>query len=472
MGRETDALKKWLGPLGKSLPEVFVVGGAVRDHLLGREVRDIDLMCPEPEDLARRLQAVHDVARVPFLKKPGAPCIRVVNRRDTEDFIDLVPIHGGSLEQDLTRRDFTINAMAMRVMPGGVAGEVVDPLGGRGDLERGVIRAAGPRAFLEDPLRVVRASRFSAELSFQIDPQTIGLMRGAGARLAGVAAERVTRELFLTLRTPASAPRIRVLDDVGALEAVLPEIGPMRGCPQNAYHHLDVWGHTLEALEHLERLLVAAGEHFGAAAGALGHYLEGGSRLSVLKLAVLLHDAGKPPSRSATPPEGGATFHGHDAAGAAMAAAAGRRLKLAARDRETLELLVRHHMHLFDLTGAAVGAKTLTRWFRRHGEKMTAMVLLYMADTLATRGPALGEAERERLLSWGRGAVVSYYGAIKARLDRKPLITGRDLAAMGMTPGPAMGQVLRAVREAQDAGSVRTVEESIALARALHRAGA
>ncbi len=397
------------------------------------------------------------------------PCLRAVDRADPGDFIDLVPLHGGSLEQDLGRRDFTINAMALRVMPGGVAGELVDPLDGRGDLKRRLIRAAGPRAFIEDPLRVIRAARFSAELGFEIDAQTIELMREAGSGLAGVAAERVTRELFLTLRAPASAPLIRTLDEVGALEVVLPEIGPMKGCRQNAYHHLDVWGHTLEAFAHLETLLGALGENFGSAADALRLYLAEENRLAVLKLAVLLHDAGKPASRSLKPSDGSVTFYGHDAAGAAMADAAGRRLKLSTCERETLEVLVRHHMHLFDLTAAEVGPKTLTRWFRRHGEQMTLLILLYMADTLATRGPALIESERQRLLRWGRATVAAYYSEIKGRLERRPLITGKDLAAMGMAPGPAMGQVLRAVREAQDADSVRTAEEARSLARALMR---
>jgi hypothetical protein len=192
-----------------------------------------------------------------------------------------------------------------------------------------------------------------------------------------------------------------------------------------------------------------------------------GSRLGVLKLATLLHDAGKPSSRSRKPSDGSVTFYGHDTVGASMAGAAGLRLKLSTGERETLELLVRQHMHLFDLTGPEAGPKTLMRWFRRHGEKMAALILLYMADTRATRGPAVGETERERLLGWGRETLVSYYREIKCRLDRKPLITGRDLAAMGMPAGPAMGRVLRAVREAQDAGMVKTREEALAMAQAL-----
>jgi poly(A) polymerase len=467
MDREIGILAKWLRPLGAALPKVYLVGGAVRDHLLGRAIGDIDLMCPQPEALARRLQAAHGLTLVPFLNKPGAPCIRAVNRSDPADFLDLVPIHGGSVERDLGRRDFTINAMALRLLPGGAAGGLVDPLDGRGDLRRRVIRAAGPGALREDPLRVLRAVRFAAELGFAIEPQTLRLMREAAGRLATVAAERVVRELFIILERPASAGFIRILDAVGALEAVLPEIVPMKGCGQNAYHHRDVWGHTLEGLEHLEDILGALEENFAGAAGPVGDCLSAPLRKAVLKLAVLLHDCGKPAARGRKPGGGDFTFHRHDTLGASLAAAAGERLRLSADARETLALLVRHHMHLYALASPEAGPKALVRWFRRHGERMIPLILLYMADTRATRGPALAEAERERLLAWGREAVAAYYGEIRERLSRKPLVTGRDLAALGMAPGPAMGRVLRAVREAQDAGTVHTAEQALILARML-----
>jgi poly(A) polymerase len=319
----------------------------------------------------------------------------------------------------------------------------------------------------EDPLRVLRAVRFAAELGFAIEPGTLVLMRKAAGRLATVAAERVVRELFILLEMPASAGFIRLLDGIGGLEAVLPEIAPMKGCGQNAYHHRDVWGHTLEALEHLEGILGALEGHFAGAAAQVKRCLSQVHRKAVLKLALLLHDCGKPAARARRPGGGDFTFHRHDTLGASLAAAAAERLRLSKDDRESLALLVRHHMHLYALASPEAGPKTLVRWFRRHGERMIPLILLYMADTRATRGPALAEAERERLLAWGREAVAAYYGEIRERLGRKPLVTGRDLAAMGIAPGPAMGRILRAVREAQDAGTVQTAEQALALARML-----
>jgi tRNA nucleotidyltransferase/poly(A) polymerase len=462
-------LRRWLGPLGAGLPEAYLVGGAVRDHLLGRESKDIDLMSADPQALARALEAVHDIALVPFLNKPDAPCLRAVNRADPEDFLDLVPIHGAGVEDDLGRRDFTINAMAIGVGAGGALGELIDPLGGRRDLRDRLIRAAGPDAMRSDPLRVIRAARFSAELGFAIDAATRQQMADAADRLATVAAERIVRELSLTLKQPGSAPLVRMLDDAGALQVVFPEIAPMRGCSQNEHHHLDVWDHSLEALENLEGLLSALTETFEPAAGRLHANLGRENRLAVLKLATLLHDAGKPGSRSVAPDTGRVTFYGHDAAGALIAARIAARLRFSARDQELFGRLIGEHMHAIALSAPDVRPGTILRRFRRLGEDMLLLILLCMADAMATRGPASSAAEREGRLRWCRDTIISYYTDIENRLVRKPLISGRDLMAIGIPPGPAMGAILEAVRAAQDEGAVQNRDEAMALAADLNR---
>jgi poly(A) polymerase len=460
-------LRRWLEPLGVGLPALYLVGGAVRDHLLGRESKDIDLMCADPEALAHALQSVHDIALVPFLNKPDTPCLRAVNRADAEDFLDLVPIHGSGVEDDLSRRDFTINAMAIAVGAGGALGELIDPLGGRQDLRDRLIRAAGPDALLNDPLRVIRAVRFSAELGFEIDAATRHLMSTAAPRIGAVAAERVVRELFLTLKQPASALLIRVLDDTGALQVIFSEIAPMKGCPQNEHHHLNVWDHSLEAAEKLEGLLAAVTDHFEPAAGRLCANLAQENRLPVLKLAMLLHDAGKPESRSVDPATGRVTFFGHDAAGAAIAERIAVRLKFSVRDRDFFVKLIGSHMHMLGLSGPDVRPKTILRWFRRLGEDMAPLILLGMADVMATRGPASNEIERERHLRWGRETIRLYYAEIKERLERKSLIGGRDLMAIGILPGPGMREILEAVRAAQDEGEIQNKDQALALATKL-----
>jgi tRNA nucleotidyltransferase/poly(A) polymerase len=320
-----------------------------------------------------------------------------------------------------------------------------------------------------DPLRVIRAARFSAELGFEIDAATREMMSGAAERVAAVAAERIVRELFLTLNQPCSTPLVRVLDDTGALPAIFPEIVPMRHCSQNDYHRLNVWDHSLEALEKLEGLLASFPDSLEPVAGPLRANLEQGNRRSVLKLATLLHDAGKPESRAVAPEAGRVTFRGHDAAGSRIAERIAVRLKFSVRDQELFRRLIADHMHMIGLSGPGVRPGTILRWFRRLGEDMVLLILLGMADLMATAGPAANDVDRARRLRWCRETIRRYYTEIKDRLERKPLIGGRDLMAIGIPPGPGMGKIIEAVREAQDEGTVQNRDEALDLAAELAR---
>ena len=462
-----DTLHRWLAPLGAELPQLYLVGGAVRDHLLQRTPKDIDLMCRDPEDFAKRLGRFHGAAVVPFVGKAETPCFRVVNRGRTDDYLDIVGMQGGSVEADLARRDFTFNAMAMRVSPDGSPGELVDLFGGLRDLDHRCIRATGPDVFVSDPLRVIRAVRFAAQLGFTIAAATIDRMQSAAARLAGTAGERVARELFLILEQRSCAPHLRVLDEIGALEAVFPEIGPMKGCMQNENHHLDVWGHSLAALENCENILEGEAGRLGPPTAQVKQNLSQHNRLALLKLATLLHDSGKPAARSIEPAGGRVAFHGHEKGSSAVADRVADRLKLSARDREYVENLVAHHMHAIELSQPQVKLKTLLRWFRRLGENMVPLIILSMADTLATLGPASNPAERERHMRWACNTVSLYYTTIRQQLASKPLIDGHDLLKMDLPPGPRLGRILQAVREAQDEKRVNTREEALALAKTM-----
>ena len=461
------ALHRWLGPLGPERPPVYLVGGAVRDRILGRPIKDIDLMCAAPAGLAQKLAAHHDAAVVPFLKKADAPCHRVVDRRDPNDFVDLVPIWGGSVKADLARRDFTINAMAMAVGPGGRLGNLVDPLGGQRDIADRCIRAASPEALAADPLRILRAVRFAAQLGYHLDPDTVGLMENSAPALAAVAPERIVAELLLILDTPTAASHIRRLDAVGALAVILPEIGPMKGCTQNDYHHLDVWAHSLAALAAAEGILANPQAHFGPAASLVEAYLQAERRTALLKLALILHDAGKPPQRAIDPKTGQITFLAHDAESGRIAEAAGRRLRLSSRAVVFLSTLTAHHMHVLALSAPDVRPATVLRWCRRLGDASTAAILLSMADVSAIRGPAADPVWRERHLNWAGRTVRDYFLNLKPRIEQRPLINGRDLIGRGASPGPALGRVLAAVREAQLTGTVQDREAALAMATRL-----
>jgi putative nucleotidyltransferase with HDIG domain len=249
------------------------------------------------------------------------------------------------------------------------------------------------------------------------------------------------------------------------LEAIIPEICPMKGCRQNDHHHLDVWGHSLAVLENLEQILTGRVACFGdQATAAIENNLAAPHRLAVLKLAALLHDVGKPGARSVDPDDGKVVFLGHDAAGAETAAMIAERLKLSGPDRDLLVLLVANHMHALFWSEPRVKPKTILKWCRRLGEDIIPLILLSMADTLATRGPAADEDARRRHIRWADETVRDYYAVLRPKIQAKPLVTGKDLIALGMKPGPEMGRVLEMLRQAQDAGEIEDGKEALKLA--------
>lgn len=460
-------IKTWLAPLPEDPGELFLVGGAVRDRLLGRTSADVDLLCRDAKGLAAKLAATRNATVVAFEKKPGEPCYRVVDRSDPDDHLDLAAMRGGDILSDLAQRDFTINAMAMPIVKGQVAGEILDPFQGKKDLAARRIRMTSPRVFVQDPLRMVRAFRFAAELGFGMEQQTFATIQKEAWRLRETAAERILAELLRVYRSARSASVTSLMLNGGLLEVVFPEIKPMKGCPQNAYHHKDVWEHSLLVLETCERMLGRLDDFLGPVRDCVRENLGRRNRLPILKLSALLHDMGKPSTRAVNQETGRITFYGHDARGEEMAHDIGQRLKMSLEDRELFKLLVREHLHVLNLSNPDLQRPTRMRWFRRLKDDAIPVILLGMADRQGTLGPASSPGDLSLHLQWSREAIIQYYQSIKQELERKDFLSGRDFIQWGMKPGPEMGKLLRAVREAQDAGTVRDRAEALTLARSL-----
>ena len=220
----------------------WLVGGAVRDRLLGRDTADFDVAVQEdPERLARAL--ARPAGGHPFALSEGFGAWRVV-ARDRRWQLDLLPLGGDTIEDDLAQRDLTVNAIAQPL----AGGEPVDPFGGIGDLHARRLRMVSPRAFAADPLRTLRVARLGCELGFEVEPDTLAAARAAAARLDAVAAERVFAELKRILSAEEALRGLQLMDESGSTEAVLPELARLRGVEQSHYHHLDVYDHTRAVL--------------------------------------------------------------------------------------------------------------------------------------------------------------------------------------------------------------------------------
>jgi poly(A) polymerase len=471
--------------------EAYVVGGFLRDGLLGRESRDVDLaVVADPLSLGRRLADVlaghfvrlHEEHKAVRIVLPAGGAVRS---------LDLLPLHL-EIEADLAQRDLTINAMAVPVE--GLAGEaplsIIDPYGGRRDLAEGIVRMVRPEAFGADPLRLLRAVRLCAELGFALDPQTAAVMAESAPLLSQAAPERQRDELMRILATSRAAPGLRLADKLGLLDPLLPEVTAIKGEEQPKEHHWDVFEHSLQTVAALDALLGSEKPADGRWArlwrqlwgkmeefpAVREHFQEevsqGHSRAALLKLAALLHDIAKPETRTIDD-NGRMRFFGHAQAGALRAAAVARRLRFSGAEVRQVEAMVKEHLRPLQIAqDGAPSRRALYRYFRDTGEAAIDVLFLSLADHLATVGPRLDWDD------WrGHLGLVGFILAwrFQEELTAPPrLVTGHDLMdALGLAPGPLVGRLLEAVQEAQAAGEVTTREQALALARQeLERMGA
>ena len=461
--------------------EAFATGGFVRDVMLGRSLRDIDISTTgDPLELASRLAAELGVTQFPLDGERRHARVLVP---DLDIHIDLVPLHG-TIGEDLRLRDYTIDALGIPVgqLASGAA-PVIDPMGGVLDLRAGILRVVSAQSFDSDPLRMLRGARLAAQLGFEIEPESAALIRQRAPSLRDAAVERQRDELILILGSKRAAEGLRLADELGLLSQVLPELDEMRGVEQPGQHHWDVFGHGVEAVAALDGML-GPGEPAGASHAWLwqelwgriewwpkapGRWVEemspGVPRLAVLKLCALLHDIGKPRTKSIDA-GGRIRFFGHSEVGANMAVALLRRLHLPGRVVSHVATMI--DAHLRPLQIAQFGEPTrraVYRFFRDTGDAGIDTLFLTLADHLATAGP------RVTLEGWRRHVAVvdyllrmSFEQPVTAR--SKALLDGDDIMReFGLQPGRGVGELLDLLREAHASGEISTREEALALAR-------
>jgi poly(A) polymerase len=463
-------------------PGLHVAGGAVKDCLLGLPVSDVDVVFPPgAQGIAARFAEKTGGTRIALREdEPDKMTERVVAREgDDRLLFDFTAQRGDSIGDDLAGRDFTVTAMAMPLdaFVSGDFSRLIDPFRGRGAIGDKEIRVLSDDSFRQDPLRLLRAFRLAAELGFTIEGKTLAQIERDGALLGFVSGERVRDEIFRILEINPCNHFIDAIDRVGLLEGILPGVTAMKGVEQNGYHALDVWAHTMLCLRELEGIFANPREEFADAGTDFPGYLAGGfvpgrSRAALLKLATLLHDAGKP-GRVSRDVGGQTHFYGHAAAGGAAAETVAERLRLAKAERDYLVLLVSNHMHLVHLTaGSARTRKSILHFFRKYGEDYRALFLVFAADTRATVGPKMTPG-RIRLI---REAVVEmlrlYEEDLRPRLQAPPLLTGRDLIdRFGLEPGPLIGDILRKVEDARLEGIVFDRDSALEVAAVLLKEG-
>ncbi len=466
---------------------VYLVGGAVRDILLDRPVHDIDFVL-DGEVLAVARKVANKLGAMYFTLDEARHTGRVIwTQQDGQRLVlDFAARRGPDLESDLRARDFTVNAMALPLQ-----GEMrlVDPLGGARDLQEKILRPCSPGSLTADAVRVLRAVRLSIAHNLRMSPETRRQLKAALELLPRVSAERLRDELMRMLEGPHPDAAVRLLDFLGVLPYVLPELTSLKGVRQSSPHQQDVWEHSLSVLRHLEAILSALEPEYHPERAAnlaigllvlrLGRYRQQLDRhfrqsltpdrslRGLLFLAALYHDAGKPQTYHEQA-GGRIRFLRHEQISADLALKRGQALPLSNDEVDRLVRIVRHHMrpHHMVNAGKPPSRRTIYRFFRECGPAGVDICLLSLADCLATYETTLPQDLWASYLDVIRLLLQAYFEQTEELVSPPSLVNGHDLIAeLSLTPGPQIGRLLELIREAQAVGRVRNREQALKLAR-------
>jgi len=469
--------------------DVYLVGGGVRDALRGVVSHDLDLVVPTNAiGLARRAAASLGADFYVLDEAFDAARVIVMGPSGTRDVLDFTSFRGSNLSADLEGRDFTINAMALDLK----TRTTLDPLQGAADLRARTIRACSPTAMQDDPIRVLRAVRLAAALDLKIEPATREAMKVAASLLSRTSPERQRDELFKILGGPRPDASMRAIEMLGLLPHFLPELTCLKGVEQPAPHVHDAWEHTLSVLHHLAGMLDLLLEgRLEDANGILASLLTLGigryrpqleaqfarspnqdrTLRALLEFTALYHDVCKPSTKSVDS-EGRIHFYGHEHQGAQVAIQRGQQFNLSNGEIAQIGVIIDYHLRFFFLArrmeeqGELPSRRAIYRFFRDSDASAVGLILLGLADLRGTREHTLSE---KSWLAW-----VNVARALLENLWEKPaetvapprLIDGNDLMqVLALEPGPIVGELLEAIREAQATGVVSTRDAALQFGR-------
>jgi len=487
----------------------YIVGGFIRDRLLKRHTNDIDIavsgdaisiggkIAKEIGGKFVLLDDVNKVARVVMIKdEQQGKTAQDQELHGAEWHFDFSSF-AGDIKSDLARRDFTVNAMAVELSQFVAASmatttgsrksakvraekrpplKLIDPFSGKEDLRDKIVRQVTQRIFEADAARLLRAVRLAAELDFTIEPETESLIHHYSQTITEVPAERTREELLRLLTLPRASYYLRYLDKLGLLPALIPELAEGKGVEQPTVHFWDVFEHSLQTVAAVEFLIreseweysnedmLSTAPWSDAIDRHLSQEVSSGSNHKVLlKLGGLLHDIAKPMTKSIDD-TGRARFLGHAKQGAAMTVSILERLRLSNREIRLVESLVYHHLRPAQMANEELPTqRAIYRYFRDTGEAGIDILLLALADYLASRGP-LASMEDWRKHCQLINYILAEYDKQQTKILPVELIDGHDIMErFDLAPGPLIGKLLAMVNEAHASGELASREEALAL---------
>ncbi|MBN2483401.1 MAG: HD domain-containing protein [Candidatus Omnitrophica bacterium] len=449
--------------------DVYLVGGFLRDFYLGdvKMCRDFDFIVAAGAFSFAQEFAKKTDSKIIVLDDDEKTYRVILKKAKTHYYYDFAQMRGNSLDEDLRLRDFPLNTLSVRLGRGSPI-ELYDPLGGKKDIARKLIRVADKNVLKQDPLRILRAFSLSVKYGLRIEPLTFTYLGQYRKLLKKVSPERVNEELFKILGCEKCYPVIKKMADQEILDEILPGLKRCRGVTQEGgFHHLDVFDHSLETLLRFEMMYSTQLARRSLVKEYLDQELaKGRRRIQIIKLACLLHDIGKPRAKKRKDKK--TIFHQHEKFGSRMSEEIAEKLKFSVKEKESLKKLVFWHLRPGYLADIRLPSRrAVYRFFRDSQDDGIGIILLSLADWRATRGPKTSEREKiqhEKVMF----SLLRQYFAEKGKKPLRRVLDGYDvMKKFKIAPSPLVGDILSVIYEEQALGKITHKKDAYALAAKL-----
>lgn len=428
--------------------KIYIVGGAVRDNIMGMKVSDVDFAVDGNFEDAAEYFSKNTCGNFVRLHEDT---IRVVSSDTVYDFS---PVKGADIYEDLKKRDFTINAMAEDLE----SGEIIDIANSKNDINDGIIRAAYENTFIDDPLRMLRAFRFASKYGFKIDSKTFEMIKNYHAHICDSAGERILSEILKIFEAHDTAKYIRLMDEAGLIEEIFPFMKKMKTIGKCKYHVVDAYNHSVLSIEFFDILIKKLYDikYSEKIKNIMGEPIGGTTHEAVLKLAVFLHDMGKPDAMRND--NGRVTFKMHEVYGARKFVEFSKKLKFSNSQSALIRNVIAGHMRPLWLFKQKSSRKAVYRMFCEYGDYSIDIALASLSDVVATRSLLNSDSEESQNYFEFICKIIEYYYDFKSK---ERLVNGNDIKKITGTDGKKIGEILNKVNEEIFCGRIKDRDEAI-----------
>ena len=439
---------------------IYLVGGAVRDILSGNknidEIHDLDIIVTDmpAKEFAKKFDKNNDTATVIALDEINN-IYRIV-MADKINYIDVTNPVNNSLEDDIKRRDITINAIAYNIK----TSEITDLTGGVNDLKNGIIRGLSEENFVDDPLRMIRVFRFASTTGFEIENKTLSFIEKHKGLILKPAVERRNCEILKLFGGKYADKILKKMDKLGIIDIIFPIMLDVKKVPPNTHHHLDLFNHSLSTVKYIQEIYENSCKEVKEHLDTID--FGGDTRLAHLKFAGFLHDIGKF-STWTIEDDGRHRFIRHDEIGEQIAKGILKEQKFSKKQINYISGVIRHHMYPSSVISAPnITDKIYMRYVRKAGDNAIDWITIAKADRLSARGPAITDEMVEENLN-GLNRLQEFYIKVKPTLVPLPkLLNGREIMRLKkIKPSKELGEIIEALTEAQQEGKVTTKQDAI-----------